>query len=69
MKHELVTSSNVESVGYDPESQELEVKFKNGGTYVYDRVPPEKHVALMQASSVGSHLHQHIKPHHGASRR
>lgn len=63
-------SSNIRAIGYDAAAQELHVEFKNGGRYVYSRVPPEKHRALMSAESKGSHLHAHIKgvhPHRKAS--
>lgn len=59
-----VSSSNLESVGYDADARELHVKFNNGGHYIYRDVPPEKHRALMSANSKGSHLHAHIKGKH-----
>ncbi len=62
--HIPVKSSNVESVGYDPETQVLEAKFKHGGTYSYQGVPPQKYQALMAAQSIGKHLHQYIKGAH-----
>lgn len=55
-----VTSSNVHSVGYDADANELHVQFHSGGHYVYAGVTGDKHSALMSAKSVGSHLHQHI---------
>lgn len=58
-------SSNVDSVGYDPATQDLYVKFKaqerTDEPYVYRAVPPEVHAAMMKASSVGSYLHNHVK--------
>lgn len=59
-----VQSSNVKAVGYDADKSELHVQFHNGGHYRYLGVSPEKHRALMAASSVGSHLHSHIKGQH-----
>ena len=61
MQRAPVISSNVASVGYDPEQQHLEVEFKNGGVYRYTGVPPEAHVALLGADSIGQHLHRHVK--------
>jgi KTSC domain len=54
-------SSNIEAIGYDPETQEMHVRFKDGATYAYSNVPPGAHQQLIQARSVGSHFHQHIK--------
>jgi len=61
MKHTAVRSSNIASIGYDIATQELEVTFKNGSTYVYEGVPSELHAMLLIAPSVGKHLDQHVK--------
>ena len=58
-----VKSSNVEAIGHDPNANELTVKYKSGGVYVYHGVTAEQHAALMAAPSIGGHLHKHIKPH------
>jgi hypothetical protein len=68
MNHIPVSSSNIESIAYDPESQVLEAKFKHGGTYSYKGVPPQKYQALMAAPSIGKHLHLHIKGSHAHSK-
>jgi hypothetical protein len=59
-----VTSSNIASVGHDPATNTLEIEFKGGGVYHYAGVDAAKHAALVNASSVGGHFHQHIKPSH-----
>ena len=56
-----VTSSNVESVGYDAATSTLEVEFRNGGVYQYFDVPASKHAGLLAASSVGGYLDAYIK--------
>lgn len=56
-----VKSSNVESVGFDHDGSRLHVRFKNGGEYVYHGIEPAQHAELMQAESIGSHLHNVIK--------
>lgn len=61
MKLEPVKSSNVNAVGYDADAKQLHVKYKSGGTYTYHGVSPDDHKALMSASSIGKHLHAHIK--------
>lgn len=61
MERESVTSSNISSVGYDAESQTLEIEFINGGIYQYFDVPEQVHAQLMGADSVGSYLARNIK--------
>lgn len=56
-----VTSSNLKSVGYDPESAMLEIEFQDGSVYQYRGVPQNVHQALMAAASLGSFLHKHIR--------
>lgn len=56
-----VKSSNISAVGYDPSTKILEIHFKNGSKYEYRDVPPEAYEALMNAKSVGSHFHAHVK--------
>lgn len=59
--HQTVKSSNVDSVGYDPEGKYLEVKFKNGGLYRYSNVPKAIAEGLMKADSVGRYFAAHVK--------
>jgi hypothetical protein len=56
-----VSSSNVESIGYDENSQILYVRFLNNSTYIYKGVPPVEFEGLKSAPSVGSYLHRNIK--------
>ena len=56
-----VTSSNVESIGYDEGSSTLQVKFKNGTTYQYFDVPENIFIELRDADSVGGYLAARIK--------
>ena len=53
MERQPVKSSNVESVGYDPEEKVLEVCFRSGGVYQYAGVQPEMYADLLVAKSVG----------------
>lgn len=66
--HQPVKSSNVKSVGFDPDTQTLEVSFSHGGTYRYEGVSPQKYQELMAAPSVGKHIHTHIKGSHKHSK-
>lgn len=56
-----VISSNIQAVGYDPESQTLHVQFKGGSTYAFAGVPPEHHSGLLDAESAGQYFHKHIR--------
>jgi len=61
MIRQPVSSSNIRSIGYDSESQTLEIEFHNGSVYSYFDVPESIYNALMSASSHGSFFHRHIK--------
>ncbi|MCE9634395.1 MAG: KTSC domain-containing protein [Planctomycetes bacterium] len=63
MKRVPVTSTNLESVGYDAASRTLEIEFKNGRhVYQYFDVPPQIHSALMAAQPhPGTFLASNIK--------
>lgn len=61
MERQSVTSSNIASIGYDANSQTLEVEFLNGDVYQYFDVPQHVHQELMNASSHGQYLAQNIK--------
>lgn len=61
MKRERVESSNLASVGYDAESQILEIEFKHGGIYQYSFVPQSVYKGLMGADSHGKYFSSHIK--------
>jgi hypothetical protein len=51
MNRQLVSSSNLLSVGYDPASQTLEVEFQDGSVYQYYNVGQSMHDQLMAAPS------------------
>ena len=62
MKMTPVKSSNIESVGYDQDTDQLHVEFKSGKTFCYFDVIPGEYSALITAGSVSAHLSQFIKP-------
>lgn len=62
MERQPVSSSNIASIGYDPNSETLEVEFlKTGRVYQYFNVPGFMYERLMQASSVGIFFNAEIK--------
>ena len=61
MERVAVSSSNLSSVGYDPDSQTLEIEFHHGGVYQYAGVPREVFEGLISAESQGKYFHANIK--------
>lgn len=61
MQRAHVVSSNLRSVGYSPESQQLEIEFVSGAIYLYSHVPERVHAGLMMAPSKGRYHHAYIR--------
>jgi hypothetical protein len=60
MDRKAVDSSMLKSIGYDSESQTLELEFKSGEVWQYMDVPAEEFEGLMNAPSHGSYARQNI---------
>lgn len=56
-----LSSRDIALVGYDGESETLEVVFRAGGVYRYRQVPEALYQGLMTASSHGTFFQQKIK--------
>ncbi len=56
-----VSSSNIDSIGYDEQNQEVYVRFLNNSLYVYKGVPAHECQNLMEAPSQGSYLNRNFK--------
>jgi len=63
MDREPVSSSLVESVGYDPDERFLEVELQDGKVYQYVDVPEETYRGLMDADSHGRYFNRHVRGH------
>jgi len=61
MEREAVSSSLVESVGYDPDEAVLEVELENGRVYQYMEVPESTYQAFLAADSLGRYFNRHIR--------
>lgn len=61
MERIAVSSSNISAIGYDADSQVLEVEFTNGAVYAYSGVPPGEYESFANADSKGKYLHANIK--------
>jgi hypothetical protein len=55
-----VESSMISAVGYDEESQTLEVVFNTGGVYRYFDVPKDVYEGLLAAESKGRYMRANI---------
>jgi lysyl-tRNA synthetase class 2 len=58
---EPLSSSAIESVGFDPATNELEIEFRSGSVHRY-AVPRRIHRELIGAESPGRYFAQHIRP-------
>lgn len=61
MERQYVSSSNIASIGFDPDNMILEVEFLNGAVYQYYDVPQSIYDGLMAAESHGKYLTAYIK--------
>lgn len=60
MRRQQVNSTSLESVGFDPATNELEIQFRAGGVYRY-AVPRRIYRELMAASSLGAFFARRIR--------
>lgn len=56
-----VSSSNIESIGYDEQNEQVYIRFLNGSLYIYKGVPLHEFENLRDAPSLGSYLHRNYK--------
>lgn len=63
-----VASRDLRSVGYDQQTQTLEIEFNSGGVYQYFNVPVNVYQELMSAASYGKYFHQSIKNNYSYQR-
>ena len=56
-----VSSSAINSVGYDPNTQQMNIEFKQGSTYTFCGVPEFIFNGLLHAASKGVYYDQHIR--------
>ena len=68
MQRTPVSSSNLRSIGYEPETSTLEVEFNTGSVYQYHGVPQEVFDFLMEAGSKGTYFNANIKNSYGTTK-
>jgi hypothetical protein len=66
MKRHPVQSSALKSLGYDGETETLEVEFHGGAVWQYLEVPQALYDGLRDADSKGAHFHAHIVPYYAS---
>ena len=49
------------SVGYEPDSESLELEFPNNGVYEYHKVHPVIYMGLMHTEAKEAYFDKHIK--------
>jgi hypothetical protein len=49
MERTPVTSTDLRAIGYDADTQTLEIEFNSGGVYQYSGVPSGEHDGIMAA--------------------
>lgn len=54
-------SSNVQAIGYDPQSREMQVQFKGGAIYTHANVPVIEHAKFVASESKGTHYHNQFR--------
>jgi hypothetical protein len=68
MEREPVQSSNLATVGYDPQTEILEIEFQNGMIYQYFNVSPGVYDEFRTASSLGRYFNAMIRNKYPTSR-
>lgn len=61
MERARVESSQIASVGFDPDAKILEIEFKTGKVYQYFEVPADEYAGLILADSTGRQFNTSIK--------
>jgi len=56
-----VISSAISAIGYDKPTQQMSIKFKQGNTYSYCRVPENIFLGFLSAPSKGTYYDCYIK--------
>lgn len=56
-----VTSKAISAIGYDPSTMRMCIRFKQGHTYTFCRVPQPVFDGLLSAASKGTYYDRHIR--------
>ena len=61
MQRQKVESSQIVSIGFEADKNQMDVEFKSGSVYRYDNVTPVQHISLMSSESKGKFFGEFIK--------
>ena len=61
MDRKPVTSKVIASVGYEAETNTMDVEFRTGRIYRFFMITPSVHAALMSSSSIGRYFNAEIR--------
>lgn len=56
-----VESSNIDSIGHNPDTKTIFIKFRTGSTYAYSPFTEEGFVDFYNATSHGKYFYYHIR--------
>jgi hypothetical protein len=56
-----VSSSAISAIGYDPSTQRMQIKFTQGQTYAFCRVPASVYEGFLRSGSKGTYYDSHIR--------
>lgn len=56
-----VSSSAISAVGYNPQTRRMKMRFTQGNTYDFCRVPEHIFQGLLHAGSKGTYYNDHIR--------
>lgn len=56
-----VESSNIQAIGYKPDTRHLRVQFRGGGLYQYGSVSSQRYKAFEKADSKGRYFSKNIR--------
>ena len=68
IKRDPVSSTSLKSVGYDEDTEELEIEFNDGRLYQYFSVPSNEYENFMNASSLGRYFVKNIRNNYSFNR-
>ncbi|GAB7526802.1 KTSC domain-containing protein [Paraburkholderia sp. 2C] len=57
----LVRSRAIRAVGYDARTMQMRIRFQQGHTYDFCRVPADIYQGLMDATSKGTYYNEYIR--------
>ena len=64
MTRTKVTAASLKSIGYDPDSELLELEFTTGDIFDYQKVKPYLYLGLMNSNAKDVYFDKYIRDNH-----